>query len=145
MAKEFARDGVHIEYPGNWTTETEDTAEGWSVSIFSPDTAFLMVSQYSEDQDPSDLADMALGALKESYPDLESEEVIETLAGHPAVGYDVDFFALDLTNACRIRALSAPEGTLLLMSQCTDSESDTNGVAMLTICASLKLDDEDDE
>jgi len=143
MAKAFARDGIRIEYPENWTTETDETDEGWSVSIFSPDTAFLMVSQYPEDTDPVELADMALGALRENYPDLEADEVIETLAGFPVVGHDAEFFALDLTNTCRIRALTGPEGSLLLMSQCTDSELATNGEVMRAIAASLVFEDEE--
>jgi hypothetical protein len=137
MAREFARAGIRIQYPESWTVEQEDTEDGWSASIVSPETAFLMLSHYSDDHDPAELADMALAAMRETYPDLESESVIETLAGVPVVGHNVDFFALDLTNTCWIRALPAPEGCLLLMSQCTDQELETNGETLQAIGASL--------
>jgi hypothetical protein len=143
MAREFAQFGIRIQYPDKWTVETEDTEDGWSVSIISPDTAFLMISNYSNDFTPEELADMALAAMRESYTELETDSVVDTLAGLPAVGYDVEFVALDLTNTCQIRALAGPEGKLLLMSQCTDHELDGNGEAMRSMCESLQFQDGD--
>ena len=58
MAREFARDGIRLQYPDNWTVEAEDTEDGWSASIMSPDTAFLMLSHYPDDYTPAALADM---------------------------------------------------------------------------------------
>lgn len=142
MSREFARAGIRLQYPENWTVETEDTEDGWSASIISPATAFLMLSHYSDDHEPEELANMALDAMRESYPDLESEEVVETLAGVPVVGHDVDFFTLDLTNSCLIRALRVPQGCLLIMVQCTDLELATNGEVMHAILASMTLEDE---
>jgi hypothetical protein len=142
MSREFTRDNIRLQYPRNWTIETEDTDDGWSTSIMSPDTAFIMVSHYSDDFEPAELADMALAAMRENYPDLEAEEIVATLAGRPAVGFDVDFYALDLTNSCQIRALASPEGNLLLMSQCTDRELEGNGEVMNAICESLKFENE---
>src|SRR6516162_424723 len=119
MSREFARSGIRFEYPDNWTLETEDSGDGWTATVSSPDTAFMMLSFNPETDDPAELADLALSALKESYPDLEAESAVETLAGQPAIGYDVDFFTLDLTNTCWIRALAGPDGCVLLMCQCT--------------------------
>jgi hypothetical protein len=143
MPREFARAGIQLTYPDNWTVETEETDEGWTASIVSPGSAFLMLSHYPDDYEPSDLADQALEAMRESYPQLEAEEVVETMAGFPVVGHDVDFFALDLTNTCLIRAMSSPEGTLLLMSQFTDSEVETNGEVMRAMCESIKFEDDE--
>jgi hypothetical protein len=143
MGREFAQFGIRIQYPEKWTVETEDTEDGWSVSIISPDTAFLMISSYSNDFAPEELADMALAAMRESYAELEAESVVETLAGLPAIGHDVEFVALDLFNTCWIRALAGLEGNLLLMSQCTDQELDGNGETMRSISASLQFQDDD--
>ena len=143
MNREFARSGVRIRYPDNWSIETEDTEEGWTVSIFSPDTAFLMLSHYDPDREPDELTAMALEAMRDSYPDLEAEPVVETMAGLLAVvGFDVDFIAFDLTNTCWIRALTGTEGNLLFMGQCTDLELDTNGQIMQAIGESLRFDEE---
>ncbi len=142
MAREFARSGIRVRYPAKWTVADEETDEGWSVSFTSPDTAFLMLSHYPVTFAPAELTDMALSSMRETYPDLEMEEIIETLGGVPAVGYDVDFFMFDLVNTCWIRAVSAPEGSLLLMGQCTDSELEENGEAMRAIYQSLTFEDE---
>jgi len=142
MPKEFARSGMKIVYPDDWSIETEDTEDGWTTSIYSKATAFLMLTHYPESFDPSELADMALEATRETYPGLDSEEVIETLASMPTVGYNVNFMALDLTNSCWIRSLAGPEGCLLLMSQCTDEEIETNGEVLRIIRESISFDDE---
>lgn len=142
MAQEFARSGIRIQYPDDWRIETEDTDEGWSSSFFSPGTAFVMLSHYPDDYAPAELADMALAAMRETYSDLESAEVVETVSDLPVVGHDVNFFALDLTNTSWIRGLSAPEGSLLMMSQCTDEELDDYGTAMRQIAESMTFEEE---
>lgn len=141
MAHSFTRSGFSVQYPDNWTVESEDTDEGWSTTIASPETAFMLLSHYDDHDEAGALADMALDAMRESYPDLETVEIVETLAGRPAVGHDVEFIALDLTNTCWIRALTGPQGALLLMGQCTDTELETNGEVLKAICASLTVAD----
>jgi hypothetical protein len=142
MAEQFDRDGVHFQYPANWEREVEETDEGWNVSVQSPATAFFLLSFHAGEDDPAHLADSTLAALRESYPQLEAEPAVETLAGQPAVGHDINFFALDLTNSCWSRCLQGPGGSLLLLSQCTDEELETNGAALRAIGASLRIDDE---
>jgi hypothetical protein len=143
MTKLFERDGVRFQYPDNWDLETEDTDGGWNVSVQSPATAFLLLSVHPDEDDPAALADTALAAMRDSYPQLEAEQAVETLAGQPAVGYDIDFFAFDLTNSCWTRSLQGPDGCLLLMCQCTDEELDSNGEVLKAVCRSLELDDAD--
>jgi hypothetical protein len=142
MSREFVRSGFHLDYPDDWKADAEETDDGWSATFFSPDTAFLMLSFHRGEDDPSAVADMALEAMRESYPDLEAELAVETLGGRPAVGHDLDFFTLDLTNTCLIRALAVPEGCLLMMSQCTDDELPTNGPLLRAICHSLTIDED---
>ena len=139
MAREFTRSGIRIYYPDEWKLEQEETDDGWSASILSPDTAFLMLSHHSSVDDPSELSDMALEAMRESYPELEVEHTVETIAGQPAVGHNVDFITLDLSNTCWIRSLQGPEGCILMMGQCTDQELATNGKSIQTIYSSLTI------
>jgi hypothetical protein len=100
-----------------------------------------MVSYHPDEDDPAHLADTALNAMRESYPDLESEMLVETIAGMPAVGHDVDFFALDLTNTCWIRSFAVDAGCVLLMAQCTDEELPGYGTILRAIRASLTIED----
>ncbi|MCE9533128.1 MAG: hypothetical protein K8T89_18675 [Planctomycetes bacterium] len=143
MPQEFARSGIKVRFPDNWLIEVDETEDGWSATIQSPDTAFLMLNHYPDDYEPMELADMALEAMRESYPDLEAEEIVETLNEKPVIGYDVNFIALDLTNTCWIRSLIGLEGNLLFMSQCTDQELETYGSTLREIVESLTFEDED--
>jgi hypothetical protein len=142
MIANFARDGIRFHYPENWHLEREDNEEGWTVSVQSPGTAFLMIC-YREDQpDPGDVAETALAALKDEYAELESDDRVDSLAGQPAVGHDIRFFSFDLTNTCWTRSFYSSRGTVLVMCQVNDLELETNEPILRAICASLAVDDE---
>jgi hypothetical protein len=59
----------------------------------------------------------------------------------PAVGHDVSFFALDLTNSCWIRSFAVDAGCALVMCQCTDEELPGNGMILRAIRASIAMED----
>ncbi len=54
--KLFERDGVRFRYPANWVAETGDDPGagdgGWSVTVQSPESAFLLVSLRPEADTP---------------------------------------------------------------------------------------------
>jgi len=142
MSQIFDRSGVRFEFPHNWKLEFEEAHGGWTATVYSPDTAFFLISFHPDAEDAGALADTALEALRESYPDLESEAAMETLAGEPAIGHDVDFMTLDLANSCLIRSLAAPVGSLLLLSQWTDIEPAVHPQVLRAIRASLTVEDD---
>src|SRR6266576_412064 len=98
MVALFDEAGIRFRYPENWKLEREENETGWTVSLQSPDSAFLMLSLNEEMPSIERVAETALAALREEYPDLESDDCIDSLAGQPAVGHDIHFFSLDLTN-----------------------------------------------
>ena len=142
MAAQFDRDGVRFLYPENWTLEGEDTDTGWTVSVQSPDTAFLVIALDQNMPDTETMARTALNALEEEYKDLESEEALESIAGQPAIGHDVRFFSFDLTNSCAIRSFYSSRGTILLMWQANDLELAHNEPVLRAITASMKVDND---
>ena len=142
MAAQFDEGGVRFRYPENWRLEREDSDEGWTVSLQSPDTAFLLISLHEDMPSTEDVAETALAALREDYPDLEADESVDTLAGQPAVGHDVRFISLDLTNTCRLRSFYSGRGTVLVLWQANDLELEKNEPILQAICASLEVDDE---
>ena len=89
---------------------------------------------------PNELADTALDALREDYPDLEADEQVDTLAGQMAVGHDIRFFSLDLTNTCWTRSFYSARGTVLVMCQTSDLELEKNEPVLRAICASLQAE-----
>src|SRR5215469_14201933 len=103
MVAQFDQEGVRFCYPENWDVQREENEEGWSVLVQSPDTAFVLISLREDLPTPDEMAETALAALKEDYPDLESDDCVDNLAGQPAVGHDIRFFSLDLTNTAWTR------------------------------------------
>lgn len=133
--------GVRFSIPDTWTIETDVLLDGWAASLQSEGTAFMVVSLFEEADDPAALVDQSLEEMRKTYPDLEAESVVEPIAGQPAVGYDIGFFTLDLSNTCSLRAIQAPEGGLLILSQVTDNESAVFEPEMRAIRASIEVED----
>jgi hypothetical protein len=142
MAEQFDDGGIRFQYPENWRLEREDNDSGWTVSLQSPDTAFLMVCLREDMPTPDQMAETALDALREEYPDLEAEDCVDKLAGQPAVGHDIRFFSFDLTNTCWTRCFYSAEGTVMVMCQANDLELERHEPVLKAICASLQVDDE---
>jgi len=138
---QFHKDGIRFQYPDNWRLSREDVDNGWTVSVESPDTAFLLLTLDEAMPDAEDVAHTVLEALEAEYPELEAEEAAETLAWRPALGHNIRFFSLDLTNTCCARTFYAQAGTLLVMWQANDLELDAAEPIFRAMLASLKLDE----
>jgi hypothetical protein len=142
MAAQFDDEGIRFSYPENWRLERESSESGWTVSVQSPDTAFLLVSVDEDMPSTEQVAETALEALRTEYPDLEADECMDSVAGHPAIGHDIRFISLDLTNTCWTRSFYSGRRTVLVMWEANDLELDVNEPVLRAICASLEVDDE---
>jgi hypothetical protein len=142
MTQQFEESGVRFRYPDNWRLEREDSDHGWTVSLYGPDTAFVMVVCDETMPAPEEMAEAALDALKADYPNLEAEETVDSLAGQMAVGHDVRFFSLDMTNTCWTRSLYTAAGTVLVLCQTNDLELEQSEPVLRAICASLEVEEE---
>jgi hypothetical protein len=139
---EFERDGISFRFPANWNAEVEESEEGgWAVTVSSPATAFLVVSLRPDAHDPADLADQTLDALRSEYKELDSENRLDSVAGLPAIGYDIDFITVDTTVICRVRALDAPTGPLLLMAQTSEYDLERHDPVLRAMVASLRVEE----
>ena len=143
MAAVFERSGVKFQFPENWAVETEDSdSGGWTVAVQSPVTAFVVVSLRTDGQTATEVADEALAALKAEYADAEAEAVVESLAGRPALGHDIDFLTLDTTTSCWTRCVDTADGPLLVLCQVSDFDRAANGPVLDAITTSLEIVDE---
>lgn len=139
----FDRDGTQFRYPTNWRAEAEESDDGaWTVTVSSPDTAFVLISLRPDARDPADLADQTLEALKAEYKELDAENAVETIAGQAAIGHDIDFMTVDTPISARTRCLAAPGGPLLVMTQVSDFDREQNERVLHAIVTSLKVDEE---
>ena len=104
MIHQFDEEGFRFRYPENWKVEREESDTRWTVTVQSPDTAFMMLTVDAEMPEVQDVATTALDALKEDYPDLEAEVSEEDLAGQPSFGHEIRFFSFDFLNTCWTRS-----------------------------------------
>lgn len=141
MVAQFDDGGIKFKYPENWQLERESSESGWTVSLQSPGTAFFMVCLREDMPSTDRVAQAALAALKDEYPELEADDCVDSLAGQPAVGHDIRFVSLDLTNTCWTRSFYSARGTVLVLCQTNDLELERNGLVLKAICASLEVED----
>jgi hypothetical protein len=141
MISEFNRSGITLRYPANWQIEDESSGDSeWTISIHSPDTAFILLALRPDALDPADLADQTLAALKEEYAELDAENRLETIAGQLAIGHDIDFLTVDTPIACRSRCLETVAGPLLVMCQTSEYDHEQNDPVLRAIVASMRVD-----
>jgi hypothetical protein len=138
----FNRDGISFRYPANWGVEAEEGEGGWTVTLTSPQTAFVILSLRPDARDPADLADQTLDAIKAEYKELDAENTIQTIAGQVAIGHDIDFMTVDTPTTCRTRCLESPAGPLLVLCQTSDIDRARNDPVLRAIVASLAVDEE---
>jgi hypothetical protein len=141
MASRFEREGISFSYPESWRLEPEESEGGWTVLLQSPGTAFLTLTLDENMPSAEEMADAALSALREEYPSLEVEERVDTLAGQMAVGHDVNFISLDLTNTCWTRSFHSDSGTVLVLCQTSDLELEQYGPVLRAVCASMRVEE----
>ena len=142
MPAAFEDGGIKFRYPENWKLEREDSDTGWTVSLQSPGTAFMMVCLREDMPTADQLAEAALDALREDYPELEADDCVDSIGGQPAVGHDIRFFSLDLTNTCWTRSFYSSEGTVLVLWQVNDLELEQAEPVLKAICSSFEVDSE---
>lgn len=139
MPMQFQDRGVRFQYPDNWKLEREESDRGWTVAVYSPETAFFLLTVDEGQPEIEEMAQVALDALRSEYPDLEADAQEEIIAGQRAVGHDVRFFSFDFTNTCKTRAFYGARGTILILWQVNDLEWESYGPALEAMCASLEL------
>lgn len=142
MSQHYQADGISFRYPDNWQLDREESADGWTVSLQSPGTAFLTLTCDHSGASIEEMAETALEALQADYPDLEAQPQVETLAGQMAVGHDIQFFSFDLTNTCWTRSLYSAASAVLVLCQTNDLELEQYEPILRAICASLKVEEE---
>jgi hypothetical protein len=113
--------GVRFEFPSNWTIEVTDDGPLTTVNLEHPDgVAFLIVTTDQSCPDPGEVADTILETLREEYPELEDDPFEEVVGERLVSGYEVQFFALDLSNTARIRSFRTPDRTISIYGQWAD-------------------------
>lgn len=115
--------GVHFDYPENWTIEAESVGRSHpSVTVMSPVGGFWSLIIHPASGNLVTLLRTVLDALREEYTDLDAEQATQQIDACQLVGYDVNFYCLDLTNTAQIRGFQTDHGTYVLLWQAEDHD-----------------------
>ena len=134
--------GIRFRYPEDWELEVTDDGPRTTVAVQSPGgLAFALVTLDEDRPAPAELADEALAAMRDEYPQLDASPALETIDGHRAVGHDLEFISLDLVNSCAIRCYRTPRRTVLVFSQWSDREGDDAEPLLRAVRGSLEETD----
>src|SRR5439155_26898502 len=104
---------------------------------------FLTLTLDADYPDTDQMANTVLEVMRGEYPQLEADESAEQVAGLWAVGHDISFISLDLTNTCWTRSFDTPDGTALLLCQSADVDMPQQEPILRAICASLSVTHEE--
>ena len=133
--------GISFQYPDNWTLDEEDAMAGQeSVTVYSPGGGFWCVTMHPRSAEPARLAQAAVDAMKQEYEqEYEQLEVAgaEKLAGRELLGFDLNFFYLDLTNTAAIRSFQTALATYTVFWQADDRELEKIGLVFQAMTTSL--------
>ena len=119
----FDKLGIAFQYPENWALDVDDAQPGAiAVTVTSPSGAFWSATMHPRDTNPRELADIVLAAMRQEYQGLEFEPFRETVLGLPVVGYELNFFYVDLVGTAQVRAVEMPWTTFAIHCQAEDRE-----------------------
>lgn len=123
MPAVFDKLGIRFVYPDNWRLDESEALGGAAtVTVYSPGGSFWAVSLHSVDTPPAELVATTVKALRETYDELDAEDVSDEVAGHRLTGADVNFYCLDLTNTALVRAFETKRFNGLILCQADDRE-----------------------
>lgn len=144
MPAVYDEHGIRFAFPENWSLDAPGESAGeMTVTVTSPGTAFWSLSVYPGDVRPAELLAEALAAMQAEYPALEFDDAEEEIEEQLLVGYDLNFFYLDLCNTATVRGFFRGGSTFLLLCQAEDHELAEAEPVFRAITASLLRDDRD--
>ena len=140
MPRQFKGMGVSFLYPDNWVLDDDRDSDGLdegSATVFSPSGAFLSVTVYPRSAAPDELAEEAVEGMRQAYGEVDVEVAQDTVAGRDLVGFDINFFCMDLTSTAKVRCLRTEKATYVVFCQAEDADFERLARVFEAITANL--------
>jgi hypothetical protein len=137
MLHHFDKLGVSFAFPDNWTVEEQPVDGADSVTVSSPGGAFWWLAVHAARPPVADMVRAVVAGLRDEYAGADVEAVEEELAGRDLIGYDVNFYCLDLTTTAQIRGFQTGQATYVMLWQAEDREFELVRPVFEAITASL--------
>jgi hypothetical protein len=123
MPAVYDKSGIHFLYPENWALDEQEGADGEIlVTLTSPADGLWMLMIAPGHLDPRALSRTAMQTIKQDYEDFEAEPASETIAGTELVGFDINFYCLDLTNTALVRGFRTRDASCVIVCQAEDRD-----------------------
>ena len=123
MPRTFDKVGVRFQYPDNWSLDESESVDGGrSMTLYSVQGGFWSLSIHPPTASPEELVKAAVEAMRQEYPDMDVEDVTETVGKSELIGADLNFFYLDLTSTANIRGYRTPSATYVIFCQAEDRD-----------------------
>ena len=117
------RNDLCFSFPESWKLDHEDSIENTdSVSVVSPEGSFWCVRRELHETTNAAVLEQAIVAMREVYPELEIENVVDLVAGEKLIGIDMHFLCLDLTGTASVRIWETTAAKYVIFSQAEDNE-----------------------
>lgn len=133
--------GFHFRVPPGWEVDEERQGDDFTVTVRPLDsslTAFWSLTVMLGRPAPQTALRTILSAYEEEYAELDAYPVDEQVAGRQAVGRDLEFVCLELTNSAGVRVFRTRDFTGVVLYQSTDTEWEDCSPAFRLITGSLE-------
>jgi hypothetical protein len=117
--------GFEFLYPADWMIEEDIDADGeLTVSLETPEAAFLIISRFGSATDPAELIQRAAEVIEEEYSDVECEDLDIEIGTEDSFGMKMFFYCVDMVVAAKLLAFTHRDNTFLIQYQAVDSDFD---------------------
>ncbi len=143
MDRVFEGHGIRFEYPDDWILHEQSSPEEITLTVQSPDSSFWSLTLIMDRPDPKRVLDAILDTFREEYSEIDAYPSDVRLADQPTESCELDFVCHELIGSAFLRAVAAPDFTLLVLYQGADLELDNTQPLMEKISNSLLWDTDD--
>lgn len=138
MPATYDRSGIKFLYPDNWVlSDQSDTELPRAVSLEEPGGALWSAHFYPADHDSDLLVKDTIGALEETYPDLEITPTTKSFEQHDGTAVDAIFFCLDFLVRIKLQTIRTAQFQILLWYQAEDREFEKHEAVFDAISTSM--------
>ncbi len=143
MDRVFEGHGIRFEYPDDWILHEQSSPEEITLTVQSPDSSFWSLTLIMDRPDPRRVLDTILDTFREEYSEIDVYPSEVRLGDQPTESCELDFVCHELIGSAFLRAVAAPDFTLVVLYQGADLELDHTQPLMEKINNSLLWDTDD--
>ena len=137
--QKYSQNGLSFQYPDGWTLSEKREDEDLSVTVESPETAFMTFQVLSERPYLEHVAESVLDAFRDEYDELDIYPTEDQLRDFPTLAYDIEFEYVEMLNSAYLRVYETDNATIMLLFQVADVEIEDSRAYFKTLYDSIGL------